>query len=50
LYHNILASIKGSNDGLREKEKIAQKVKTNEKEGKVPTKKMRQGEYASVED
>jgi hypothetical protein len=50
LYHNILASIKGSNDGSREKEKIAQKVKTNEKESKMPTKKMGQGKHASVGD
>lgn len=40
----------GSNDGSREKEKIAQKVKTNEKESKMPTKKMGQGKYASVGD
>jgi hypothetical protein len=39
-----------SSDESRKKEKIAQTVKTNEKEGKVPTKKMGQGEYASVED
>jgi hypothetical protein len=40
----------GSNDGSREKEKFAQKVKANEKKSKVPTKKMGQGEYASIED
>jgi hypothetical protein len=40
----------GSNDGSREKEKIAQKVKTNEKESKMPTKKMGQAKYASVGD
>jgi hypothetical protein len=40
----------GSSDESREKEKIAQTVRTNEKESKVPTKKTGQGEYASVED
>jgi hypothetical protein len=40
----------GNSDESREKEKIIQTVKTNEKEGKVPSKKMGQGEYASVED